>query len=26
VVPYVRTALDAGEGPWVIELGWPAQG
>lgn len=21
-VPYVRTALDAGTGPWVIELGW----
>lgn len=22
VVPYVRAALDAGEGPWVRELGW----
>jgi len=21
-VPYVRTALGAGAGPWVIELGW----
>ncbi|MDT3672240.1 MAG: NUDIX domain-containing protein [Aromatoleum sp.] len=22
VVPYIRAALDAGAGPWVIELGW----
>ena len=22
MVPYVRTALQAGAGPWVLELGW----
>lgn len=22
LVPYVRTALDSGEGPWMLELGW----
>lgn len=22
MVPYVRTALEAGDGPWVLELGW----
>lgn len=22
VVPYIRAALEAGSGPWVIELGW----
>lgn len=24
LVPYVRSALEAGDGPWVRELGWPA--
>lgn len=24
MVPYVRTALQAGAGPWVLELGWEA--
>ena len=24
-VPYVREALDAGVGPWMLELGWAAQ-
>lgn len=24
-VPYVREALDAGAGPWLLELGWGAQ-
>lgn len=22
MVPYVRTALEAGGGPWILELGW----
>jgi len=22
LVPYIRTALDAGAGPWILELGW----
>ena len=26
VVPYVLAALGAGTGPWVIELGWAAEG
>ena len=26
IVPYVKTALDAGEGQWIRELGWDAAG
>ncbi|MDO9599708.1 MAG: NUDIX domain-containing protein [Azoarcus sp.] len=26
MVPYVRTALEAGEGPWMRELGWTGVG
>lgn len=24
-VPYIREALDAGPGPWMLELGWASQ-
>lgn len=26
VVPYIAVALAAGQGPWVLELGWPKSG